>query len=59
MILASHNATGGQPTWGRPPPEFVTIDMEVSDHGTYHHDEGGGDEWSLMWTKIDDTPIAD
>ncbi|MCV9960366.1 hypothetical protein OIU34_00505 [Pararhizobium sp. BT-229] len=41
------------------PPEFVTVDMEVFDHGTYHHDEGGEDEWSLTWTKIDDTPIAD
>ncbi len=44
---------------GLAPPEFITIDMEVSDLGTYHRDEGGGDEWSLTWTKIDDTPIAD
>lgn len=38
---------------GIAPPEFVTIDAEVSDHGTYTHGEGGMDEWSLTWTKVD------
>lgn len=38
---------------GIAPPEFVTIDAEVSDHGTYTHGEGSMDEWSLTWTKVD------
>ena len=38
---------------GVAPPEFVTIDAEVHDHGSYTHDEGSMDEWSLTWTKVD------
>lgn len=38
---------------GIAPPEFVTLDAEVSDHGIYSHDEGSMDEWSLSWTKVD------
>ncbi|KQY25942.1 hypothetical protein [Rhizobium sp. Root483D2] len=41
------------------PPEFVT-DAKVSDHGTYTHNEGSMDEWSLTWTKINgETEIID
>lgn len=29
---------------------------EIPDHGHYTHNEGGSDEWSLTWTRIDDTP---
>ncbi|CAN7628126.1 hypothetical protein LJR098_006031 [Rhizobium sp. LjRoot98] len=38
---------------GVAPPEFVTLDAEVHDHGTYIHNEGSVDEWSLTWTKVD------
>ena len=38
---------------GVAPPEFVTLDAEVADHGTYTHNEGSTDEWSLTWTKVD------
>lgn len=38
---------------GNAPPEFAKTDAEVSDHGTYVHNEGSMDEWSLTWTKID------
>ena len=45
---------------GIAPPEFITIDAEVSDHGTYTHDEGSMDEWSLTWTKVDgETEVID
>lgn len=45
---------------GVAPPEFVTLDAEVSDHGTYHHNEGSMDEWSLTWTKVDgETEVID
>ncbi|WEZ84633.1 hypothetical protein P6U16_08695 [Rhizobium sp. 32-5/1] len=39
---------------GVAPAEFVTIEVEVSEHGTYIHNQGGDDEWSLTWTKVDD-----
>jgi hypothetical protein len=35
------------------PPEFVKPDAGVPDHGTYTHNEGSMDEWSLTWTKVD------
>jgi hypothetical protein len=38
---------------GVAPPEFVTLNAEVHDHGTYTHNEGSMDEWSLTWTKVD------
>lgn len=38
---------------GAAPAEFVRLDTEVTDHGTYRHNEGSMDEWSLTWTKID------
>jgi hypothetical protein len=39
------------------PPEFITVDAQVRDHGTYTHNGGSKDEWSLTWTKVDgDTP---
>ena len=38
---------------GLVPPEFVTPDADVHDHGTYTHNEGSVDEWSLTWTKVD------
>jgi hypothetical protein len=44
---------------GLAPPAFVVSDGEIPDHGHYTHNEGGSDEWSLTWTRIDDTPIAD
>jgi hypothetical protein len=45
---------------GVAPPEFVTLDAEVTDHGTYHHNEGSMDEWSLTWTKVDgETGVLD
>jgi hypothetical protein len=31
---------------GGAPVEFVTPDADVSDHGTYVHNEGSKDEWS-------------
>jgi hypothetical protein len=45
---------------GVAPPEFVTIDSEVTDRGSYHHNEGSMDEWSLTWTKVDgETEVID
>ncbi len=44
---------------GLAPPGFLLPDGEIADHGHYTHNEGGSDEWSLIWTKIDETPIAD
>jgi hypothetical protein len=45
---------------GFTPPEFVTPDAEVHDHGTYTHNEGSKDEWSLTWTKVDgETKVND
>ncbi|CAN7601806.1 hypothetical protein LJR235_004409 [Pararhizobium sp. LjRoot235] len=41
---------------GFAPPEFVTMGAEISDHGHYTYNEGGDDEWSLIWTKVDDAP---
>jgi hypothetical protein len=38
---------------GVAPPEFETLDAEVSDDGSYVHNEGSMDEWSLTWTKVD------
>ena len=38
---------------GVAPPEFGTLDAEVHDHGTFTHNEGSMDEWSLTWTKVD------
>ncbi|MCV9997313.1 hypothetical protein OE766_03555 [Pararhizobium sp. YC-54] len=38
---------------GGAPPEFLTLDTEVHDHGTYTHNEGSKDQWSLTWTKVD------
>ncbi|WP_426231979.1 hypothetical protein [Pararhizobium sp. DWP3-4] len=44
---------------GVAPPEFVSLDAEVHDHGTYTHN-GGMDEWSMTWTKVDDeTEVID
>jgi hypothetical protein len=45
---------------GIAPPEFVTLDAGVSDHGTYVYGEGSMDEWSLTWTKVDgETEVID
>ncbi len=45
---------------GVAPPEFTTHDVEVPDHGTYTHNEGSLDEWSLTWTKVDgETEVID
>ncbi|WP_276120393.1 hypothetical protein [Pararhizobium qamdonense] len=37
---------------GVAPPEFTTLEAEVADHGSYHHDVGSMDQWSLTWTKV-------
>ena len=39
---------------GLAPAEFVTIEVEASHRGTYTHNQGGDDEWSLTWTKVDE-----
>ncbi|KQY26705.1 hypothetical protein [Rhizobium sp. Root482] len=33
--------------------QFVALAVDVFEHGTYTHNEGGNDEWSLRWMKID------
>jgi hypothetical protein len=37
---------------GVAPPEFTTLEAEVADHGSYHHNMGGMDQWSLTWRKV-------
>ncbi|WP_421869061.1 hypothetical protein [Pararhizobium sp.] len=37
---------------GVAPPEFATLEAEVADNGSYHHDVGGIDPWSLRWRKV-------
>lgn len=37
---------------GVAPPEFTTLEAEVADNGSYHHDVGSMDEWSLTWRKV-------
>ncbi len=45
---------------GVAPPEFISLDAKVHDHGTYIHNEGSMDEWSLTWTKVDgETEVID
>jgi hypothetical protein len=45
---------------GMAPTEFTALEAEVHDHGTYTHNEGSTDEWSLTWTKVDgDTEVVD
>ncbi|KQV31163.1 hypothetical protein ASE23_01970 [Rhizobium sp. Root73] len=45
---------------GAAPPDWVTMDTGIADHGTYTYNEGSMDEWSLTWTKVDeDTEIID
>jgi hypothetical protein len=44
---------------GIAPPEWVIKDAwrdQRAGHGRYVHNEGGRDEWSLIWTKDDDGP---
>ena len=38
---------------GFAPPDWVTLEAGIADHGTYTHNEGADDEWSLTWTKVD------
>ncbi len=38
---------------GVAPPEFVRVDTDVPDHGTYTYNNSSADEWSLTWTKVD------
>lgn len=41
-------------------PEWVTTELETSEHGTFTHNEGSMDEWSLTWTKVDgETEVID
>jgi hypothetical protein len=45
---------------GAAPPELITMDTEISDHGTYMHAPRSAEEWSLTWTKVDnDTEVID
>ena len=37
---------------GVAPPEFATLEAEVGDQGSYHHEVGSTDQWSLTWTKV-------
>ena len=39
---------------GRAPSEFEIVGTEFTVHYTYN--EGSDDEWSLIWTKVDDVP---
>ncbi len=42
---------------GIAPPEWVIKDAlrdQRGSRGRYVHNEGGRDEWSLVWTKVDD-----
>lgn len=39
---------------GVSPPDWVLIEAGHDEHGRYTHNEGGDDEWSLKWTKLDD-----
>lgn len=44
---------------GVAPPRWLTIDPwrdKIPGHGRYTHNEGGSDEWSLIWTKVDYGP---
>jgi hypothetical protein len=44
---------------GTAPPHWLTIDPwrdKIPGHGHYAHNEGGSDEWSLIWTKVDYGP---
>lgn len=41
---------------GVAPPDWVIGDVwtdDIPEHGQYTHNEGGKDEWSLSWTKVD------
>ena len=40
---------------GIAPPTWLTVDPcreELSGDGRYVYDEGGSDEWSVVWTKV-------
>lgn len=39
---------------GVAPPDWVLLEAGHDEHGSYTHNEGGDDEWSLKWTKVDD-----
>lgn len=58
-LAGLHDALRALDLPGLAPPAFATPSGEIPDHGYYTHNEGGSDEWSLTWTRIDDTPIAD
>jgi hypothetical protein len=41
---------------GVAPPDWIVANIwsdNIPAHGQYTHDEGGKDEWSLIWTKVD------
>ncbi|MDQ0323712.1 hypothetical protein QO002_005919 [Pararhizobium capsulatum DSM 1112] len=37
---------------GVAPPDCGTLEAWNSVHGSYTHNLGGDDEWSLSWTKV-------
>lgn len=44
---------------GRAPPDWIIAgaeNNEIAGHGRYTHNEGGKDAWTLIWTKLDDSP---
>ncbi len=44
---------------GLAPPDWVITGAEsneIAGHGHYIQNEGGKDEWSLAWTKLDNVP---
>ncbi len=34
------------------PSDWSSIDVGISDHGNYTHNQGCDDEWSLRWTRV-------
>jgi hypothetical protein len=40
------------------PPDFDTLNPKVPGGGTYTHSEGGIEEWSVRWTRIDSQNAA-
>lgn len=43
---------------GIAPPDWLNMDVDsdLASHGEFVHNEGSIDEWSLIWTEVDETP---
>ena len=46
---------------GIAPPHWQNMDVnsDLANHGEFVHNEGSIDEWSLIWTKMDEAPGDD